>query len=440
MGQPIYTTLCGLSLLFISVPAIWHFKHLNIAILGLIFWISISNLVYFINSIIWWNGDTSNSWDGAILCDMTTKLIIGAEVGIPSSTAALLRYLADILSPKESFITYEARCRRIWIDSAMCFGPPLFAMGTHYIVQPFRFMVYGTLGCAFVNAPTWVTIVLQNIWPPFWILICAIYAVIVTFYIVQRRVTFASLLNRSGSGISQARFARLLLLSICVILVYIPLSVINSISIMRDPRIPYSWSQIHSDAWNKIYGATNYKVSFRYYIPALAGFLCFAFFGTGKDALNYYTRWISFIGVDRLWKRSSGRSASDSISGKTLINKECPFSTSSIRQKTLQRESYESTLTSSPQLIYPESPAPSYLTVLRHADSIRLSRSCQSSGRTAFEALPDEEISIETIITTPNKIIEKNPKLFDISKERMSNGEIIAFYVGQEICVAHMKS
>ncbi|OLL24946.1 Pheromone a factor receptor [Neolecta irregularis DAH-3] len=439
MGQPVYTTLCGLSLLFISVPAIFHFKNFNVPILGLIFWIGISNLVYFINSIIWWNGDTSNSWDGAILCDITTKLIIGAEVGIPSSTAALLRYLADILSPKESFITYEARSRRIWVDTMMCFGPSLFAMGTHYIVQPFRFMIYGTLGCAFVNAPTWVTVVLQNMWPPFWILICAIYAVIVVFYIVRRRVTFARLLTRSRTGISQARFARLLLLSICVIFVYIPLSVINSIDIMRGPRVPYSWSQIHNDAWNKIYGTTNYKVPFGYYVPVLAGFICFTFFGTGKDALSYYTMWTSFIGLDRLWKRS-GRSTSDSITGKTLVSKENTFSTSSTCEKILQRESYASTLTFPPQSTYPESPTPSYLTVLQQPRSVRLSRSCQSSSRTAFEALPDEEDSIETVVTTPTKIIEKNSELLDMAKERVSNGEIIAFYVEQEICVAYMKS
>ncbi|EDR10419.1 uncharacterized protein LACBIDRAFT_145491, partial [Laccaria bicolor S238N-H82] len=107
-------------------------------------WIGLSCLIAFINSIIW-NGNIIN-W-APIWCDISTRLMNGAVVAIPSTSFCITRHLYLISHASHAAFTgREKRNQRIF-DLTVGIGVPILHIILQYVVQSHRFDIYEDVGC-----------------------------------------------------------------------------------------------------------------------------------------------------------------------------------------------------------------------------------------------------------------------------------------------------
>lgn len=173
----VFLVICSVSIALTFAPLAWHIRNKNTSAICLIVWITLFNIISFINALIWGGDDFSTSWSGLVFCDVEIKLIIASSSGMMACTAAISRSLAKIMSDNISVIkTKSVRRRELVEDLLICFGVPVWMMSTHYIVQPNRYYIVGIIGCQPSVDNSWPTIVLLYIWPPIITLIAAYYS------------------------------------------------------------------------------------------------------------------------------------------------------------------------------------------------------------------------------------------------------------------------
>lgn len=117
------------------------------------------------------------------------------------------------------------------------------------------------------------------------------------------RQNFSEILMSSNSNLTKNRFLRLFLLSIALIVTFIPLQFyvlfVNSAS---PPLLPYSWDLIHSPQWEDIMLIpTGGNVYYDRWIQIALGFGVFVFFGLGQDAQAMYRKWLLKLGFGRFF-------------------------------------------------------------------------------------------------------------------------------------------
>lgn len=117
------------------------------------------------------------------------------------------------------------------------------------------------------------------------------------------RKNFSEILASSNSNLTRNRFLRLFLLSMTLIVIFIPLQLyvlfVNSVD---PPLLPYSWSLVHSPQWGDIILIpTSGKVNFDRWIQIAIGFGVFIFFGFGQDAQTMYRKWLLKAGLGRIF-------------------------------------------------------------------------------------------------------------------------------------------
>ena len=124
------------------------------------------------------------------------------------------------------------------------------------------------------------------------------------------RRSFSEVLISSNSNQTKARFLRLFLISIVLIMVVFPAEVyvlyVNSVVPMR----PYSWSDVHGPTWwDIVLVPSGGAILFDRWMQIGAGLALFIFFGLGQDAKAMYRRWLLKIGLGRcfpcLWSRAA---------------------------------------------------------------------------------------------------------------------------------------
>ena len=159
----------ALIILIIDTPAlIWHIKNRNLPASALVFWILMSNLMIFVNAIIWPTDDTAGWWLGYGLCDIETKLQVGLWFGVVGALACIMRNLAKVLDTERTVLslTRAQRRRQIVVDCLLCFGGPIYAMAIHYVVQASRYYIFAISGCTPSFDRSWVKLALVLVWPP----------------------------------------------------------------------------------------------------------------------------------------------------------------------------------------------------------------------------------------------------------------------------------
>ena len=171
-------TLAFLIILFCIPPFVWHVKNRNLAASSLVFWIVLTNLFNFVNSLIWTNDDLDAWWRGYVLCDIEVKLMNAANVGIPSSVTAIMRSLALVLDTERTVLrpTSAQRKRKLALDILLCFGGPAYVILVHYFVQNIRYYIFAISGCVPGFDNSWPSIVLVHIWSPVFSLVDVYYS------------------------------------------------------------------------------------------------------------------------------------------------------------------------------------------------------------------------------------------------------------------------
>ncbi|KAK6437861.1 a-factor receptor [Oleoguttula sp. CCFEE 5521] len=285
--------------LLIIPPMLWHARNRNIGATSLIAWILILNIQIVINALIWRNDDTSSWFSGAGLCDIEVKVQVASGVGFPSSAACVLRALAGVMDTERTSMgkTRAQKKRGYAIDLLWCVGFPALQMLFHYIVQPSRYYIWGISGCVPSVSNSWVTDLLIIAPPVAWVLICAVYAVLILIRLHRYRRNFSTFLANSNTNTS--RFLRLFVLCIFWLLVSLPLHAFILYTQTYIPHEPYSWATLHSaENWSKVEMTLSDDTA-RYivYIWLGSGVAVFMFFGWGRDAAKMYRQGLVALGL-----------------------------------------------------------------------------------------------------------------------------------------------
>ena len=159
-------------------PFVWHVRNRNLAASSLVFWIVLSNLFNFVNSLIWKDDNLSSWWDGYVFCDIEVKLMNAANVGVPASLVAVMRSLALVLDTEKTVLQPSSaqRRRKLAIDALLCFGAPIYMIIAHYFVQNIRYYIFAVAGCIPGFDNSWPSIALIHIWSPIFSLIDVYYS------------------------------------------------------------------------------------------------------------------------------------------------------------------------------------------------------------------------------------------------------------------------
>ncbi|KAA8910909.1 GPCR fungal pheromone mating factor [Sphaerosporella brunnea] len=304
MGQLyFFRWACCVSLLLCIVPLAWHWQNKNTAACFLIIWLSIFNLCSFINSFIWPDDiAVLTGWEGGIYCDIQIKILIAGFTGHLGAMAAIARNLAVILSDDAPVVrTRAVRRRELYKDLALCLAVPILMMAVHYIVQPRRYTLVAITGCTAAVDRSWPTVVLIFIWPPIVALMAGYYAALVVYRLHKHRRRFDALLS-GNSSLNRPRFVRLFVLSMLLLLIFVPITFYVFVKNMNLQWLPYSWDAVHyGTGWMWIRKIpTNGYVNFDRWIPVGSGIIVFLIFGVGKDAMDLYRGWLSKIGIGKL--------------------------------------------------------------------------------------------------------------------------------------------
>jgi hypothetical protein len=126
----------------------------------------------------------------------------------------------------------------------------------------------------------------------------------VIYRLHKRRRRFNALLS-GNSNLTRSRFVRLFILSIMLLVIFMPITFYVFAKNLDLEWLPYSWDAVHyGNDWlwiRKI--PTNGFVNFDRWVPVGTGILVFLIFGLGKDAMVLYRSWLNKIGIGKFLPR-----------------------------------------------------------------------------------------------------------------------------------------
>ena len=287
--------------LLLSIPTFaYHIKNHNIPGAALVFWIIIANIMNVINALIWPTDDLASWFQGQGLCDIEVKLELAQTLGLVSSIACIMKSLARALDTNQAAIhlTPGERQRRNILDCLLCFGPAIYMICVHYIVQPSRYYVVAIAGCTPSVDNSWPSIALLFVLPPLLCLLDGYYAIIILHRVRIYRRDFSHILRATSSGLNRSRFFRLFALAMILLVIILPVQFYILYQNASFPLQPYSWARVHGPGWDSVVLVpTGGAVVFDRWIRMALGFIVFACFGIGGDATKLYKSWLVAIGL-----------------------------------------------------------------------------------------------------------------------------------------------
>ncbi|RDX44940.1 fungal pheromone STE3G-protein-coupled receptor [Lentinus brumalis] len=282
-----------LGAIFVLIPLPSHWRARNYATVSLVFWLFLINILYGINSTIW-NDNVRIRL--LVWCDITTKLTIGASIGLPAAAMCICKHLESVASGRIVRISFADKQRRMLFELAMCFLLPIIIMALHYVVQGHRFDIVEAFGC---QPATYYSIPgVFIVWFPPLLLgtISMIYACLALYHFIRHRVTFAAVLRNSSSSMTPNHYLRLMALAITQVVWQTVLTAIPMyVNIAFGLRPWTNWADVHSD-WLRVdvYMLDEFMPSFRtqmfvfFFVMPASSLLFFLFFGFGEQAKNDY--------------------------------------------------------------------------------------------------------------------------------------------------------
>lgn len=156
-----------LSIAISYVPLLSLIRVKNIAVITLVILSAWTNLLVFLNAVIWPNDNQATWFNGHGLCDIEVSLKNPVYTLLATSICCLMKDLAqavDLDNPR-LFESRAMRRRRITVDVLIIFAVPVMMTALHYIVQEQRYALVAVYGCIDWLDDSWLRLVLLSIWP-----------------------------------------------------------------------------------------------------------------------------------------------------------------------------------------------------------------------------------------------------------------------------------
>lgn len=116
------------------------------------------------------------------------------------------------------------------------------------------------------------------------------------------RKEFSAILTSSSSNLTKSRFLRLFIMSLTLIIIFLPCQFYILYRNATFPHLPYSWTAIHGPMWWDVTLIPTFGVvAFDHWIQLAVGYAVFLFFGMGADAMRMYRNWLLKMGFGRIF-------------------------------------------------------------------------------------------------------------------------------------------
>ncbi|KAG1720062.1 pheromone A receptor-domain-containing protein [Suillus paluster] len=295
MQYPSLPVAAFLAAALILVPLPWHWRARNVGTLAIIAWLFVVNMIYGINSIVW-AGNVNNP--APLWCDISTKLIIGANTALPLATMCVCKHLELVASNRHVRFDHVDKRRRIIFDTIMCFGVPLLFMALHYIVQGHRYDIVENFGCQPTTYFSIEGIIIVWLPPLIFALATLVYASIALHHFIYRRMSFAAHLQNSNSALTTQRYLRLMAMAVTEITWGTALTAFNLYNNTESGLRPWiSWQNVHSDwlrvdlvAFIELPPAFINNMFLVWWAMPASAYIFFLFFGFGEEARKEYRK------------------------------------------------------------------------------------------------------------------------------------------------------
>ncbi|KZT69398.1 putative fungal pheromone GPCR, STE3-type [Daedalea quercina L-15889] len=242
-AYPLFPTFAFFGFVVGLIPLPWHLQGWNAGTCIYMLWVSLASLVEFVDSIVW----NANINDPApVWCDISTKFLIGAGIGIPAASLCINRRLYRISRMSSATISRQERLRAVYEDVTIAIGIPVLVMILHYVVQGHRYNILEDVGCTPVIFNTALAYPLVLIWPILLGCVSFVYAGLTLRAFWRRRAQFQQFIS-SNSALTTNRYLRLMLLCCVEMALTVPLNVFSIYENNLDnPIQPYvSWENVH---------------------------------------------------------------------------------------------------------------------------------------------------------------------------------------------------
>ncbi|TDL21430.1 fungal pheromone STE3G-protein-coupled receptor [Rickenella mellea] len=158
-SYPVFTLLVFISFWVTLLPLTWlTYCQRNATILVYIFWLALSCLNHFINSVIWHDSLLNIA---PVWCDISSRLYVGASLGIPVSIMCMVHRIYLILTHK--WIRVNTR-KAMYEDLGLGIGLPILQMIVQCSVAEARFAIYEGLGCFNTTSRQWPAYFVVQSW------------------------------------------------------------------------------------------------------------------------------------------------------------------------------------------------------------------------------------------------------------------------------------
>lgn len=302
-------TLSSLAIATLIPPSVYHIRAKNIPAFLLILWLLAMDLKTLVDASLWSGEDFYVGFSGKVYCDIVIKLQVGANVGISCCVTGIMYNLYRILRA-DSVIPDNSSVRKVVTDLLITCLTPVVVMGLNYLVQARRYLVARYSGCQTPLSLSYMTVVVYTVWMVVWAVIGVVYAGLIIFVFFRKRKDVQDILRCTNSGLSLAKFSRLLAFCVIIVLVMFPVSLYSFISGLSNVSPHYSFSEIHSKVfWNGILFAPSSSPAYFCWVYIALSYVVFVFFGLGADSIAMYLGFLSRVGFRPVIERARRRRA-----------------------------------------------------------------------------------------------------------------------------------
>ncbi|KIN98849.1 hypothetical protein M404DRAFT_156674 [Pisolithus tinctorius Marx 270] len=292
---PLFPIFSFVGFIAVLIPLPWHLQAWNSGTCMYIAWTALACLLQFVNSVTWRNNALNLA---PVWCDISTKLFIGASVGIPAAGLCISRRLYKIAVIKSVTVTRDDKRRAVMVDLSITIGLPVMVMALHYVVQGHRFDILEDVGCWPSIYNTLPAYFLVFMWPTLLGCVSFTFSALTLRAFYRRRLEFNQLVV-SNSSMNVGQYIRLMALACIEMSSTVPISIV-SLYITNEafPIQPWiSWDNVHYDfSYVGLSPAVIWQSNPRYVVsvemarwlfPA-CGLLFFTLFGFAAEARRHY--------------------------------------------------------------------------------------------------------------------------------------------------------
>ncbi|KAH8663646.1 pheromone A receptor-domain-containing protein [Tricladium varicosporioides] len=270
-------------------------------------------LLCVINPILWPNDDWSTWFNGVGYCDIVVQTRFAFSIATLAGVAVFIKNLAMVFySKRGSLVQSRAKKRRGFIiDFLLIWFVPIVEITSQHFFSIGRYAILPVWGCYSEFDASWPYVALYFFWLPFWTFFSIAFAAMLGVGLWRYRQNIGNTLASSGSGMSSKYFVKLSILSIAVVMIYVPLN--GYFAYLNKPNpyhLHFDYKTVHNPlVWDPIlYFTTSISPNIQYnmWTTIIYQYIIFIFFGLNNESINTYRKWLVALGFGHYFPTLKG--------------------------------------------------------------------------------------------------------------------------------------